>query len=265
MSLPREKLAETFARTGVPVRTDCAFSSLTTLRVGGEIKLTVRPQNKRQLVACLRLLWKLGEQYIVVGNGSNILANDGFFDGVAVVTKDVNAVRIRGNVVTVDCGTNTAKNFCFARFFGPWRRRVSRVYSVNRRRRGTRKRRLFRAGCRFCRSIRYRSNRQRTIVHANRRRMRIFKARQHFQAQRLDSIVGKNALYSVNDAKCPTKICRNARKKSCHATARSSVGRQYVVSSAVFAVSHAGQTGFQGYARGRSGSVKKARGFRLKH
>lgn len=111
MSLPRKKLAETFARMGVPVRTDCAFSSLTTLRVGGEIKLTVRPQNKRQLVACLRLLWKLGEQYIVVGNGSNILANDGFFDGVAVVTKDVNAVRIRGNVVTADCGANTAKIF----------------------------------------------------------------------------------------------------------------------------------------------------------
>lgn len=73
--------------------------------------MTVRPQNKRQLVACLRLLGKLGEQYIVVGNGSNILANDGFFDGVAVVTKDVNAVRIRGNVVTADCGTNTAKIF----------------------------------------------------------------------------------------------------------------------------------------------------------
>ncbi len=82
------------------------FAELTTLGVGGTINIAVYPDTVCKLVKTIRLLNKLNVRYCVVGKGSNILASDEFYDGVAVVNK-VSKITVRGRKVTALSGTST--------------------------------------------------------------------------------------------------------------------------------------------------------------
>ncbi len=86
---------------------DMAFSGLTTLGCGGKIKLTVFPQTRVELVRCLCVARQYGVKYVILGNGSNVLAGDGDFDGVVFVTKGLRAMVVNGCCVRVDCGALT--------------------------------------------------------------------------------------------------------------------------------------------------------------
>lgn len=87
---------------------DMAFSGLTTLGCGGKIKLVVFPQTQSEFVRCLCLAQKYCIRYVVLGNGSNVLAGDGDFDGVVFVTKGLRVAAVNGCRVRVECGASTA-------------------------------------------------------------------------------------------------------------------------------------------------------------
>lgn len=91
----------------VPTLTNLPFARLTTFQSGGTIKLTVYPDTERKLVKCLRLLDKLNAEYVVLGKGSNFLASDDPYDGVAVVTAKVKGVKFGKTTANVLCGTST--------------------------------------------------------------------------------------------------------------------------------------------------------------
>ncbi|MCM1533738.1 MAG: UDP-N-acetylmuramate dehydrogenase [Corallococcus sp.] len=91
----------------VPTCANVPFAGLTTLGCGGTIKLVVYPKSERQLARVIRLLTKSGVCYCVVGHGSNILASDDEFDGVAVSTNNVRGYKIRRETAVVSCGTST--------------------------------------------------------------------------------------------------------------------------------------------------------------
>lgn len=93
----------------VEVHLDKDFSELTTLGVGGAIRLTLYPDSIRKLVKVVRLLRKLKVQTYILGKGSNVLASDGFFDGAVIVTSKLNEFKIHKNCAYVQCGTSTAK------------------------------------------------------------------------------------------------------------------------------------------------------------
>ncbi len=86
-----------------------AFSQLTTLGVGGTIKLTVYPDTPRKFKLSVSLLEKLRVKYYIVGKGSNILASDDDFDGVVISTVKLSAIKIRGASVKAYAGVSTAK------------------------------------------------------------------------------------------------------------------------------------------------------------
>ncbi|MCM1289515.1 MAG: UDP-N-acetylmuramate dehydrogenase [Corallococcus sp.] len=92
----------------IPYKTDNSFQKLTTLCTGGKIFLTVYPQDVDQLVWIAKLLKRRKVTHTFIGNGSNVLAGDCDYDGVAVVTKGVNAIEVDGQYVTAFCGANTA-------------------------------------------------------------------------------------------------------------------------------------------------------------
>lgn len=82
------------------------FAELTTLGVGGKIRLTAFPDSIGKTVKLLRLADKLGIERVVLGKGSNVLASDDAFDGLAVVMRQSD-IAIRGRFVTALAGTST--------------------------------------------------------------------------------------------------------------------------------------------------------------
>lgn len=87
--------------------TDRAFSELTTLGCGGKIKITLYPDSCRKLVKCVRLLERLKVEHCILGRGSNVLASDDDFDGVAVVTTKMKGFRVVGRTVYALAGAST--------------------------------------------------------------------------------------------------------------------------------------------------------------
>ena len=94
---------------GVDTNTNCTFSQLTTLGVGGTIALTVFPTEIRQLISATRYLKRNKIPYYILGKGSNVLASDNRFDGVVISTKSLNSISVNGCFVTADCGVPTAR------------------------------------------------------------------------------------------------------------------------------------------------------------
>ncbi|KQO62467.1 UDP-N-acetylenolpyruvoylglucosamine reductase [Curtobacterium sp. Leaf261] len=60
---------------------------MTTLRVGGPAARVLVPASTDDLVAVLQDLWAGGEDWMVVGGGSNLLVADDGFDGAAVLVR----------------------------------------------------------------------------------------------------------------------------------------------------------------------------------
>lgn len=68
--------------TGSP--RDIRFADLTTLRVGGPIGTLVTATTQGELVDLAVAAWEAGDDWVVVGGGSNLLASDEGFDGTVI-------------------------------------------------------------------------------------------------------------------------------------------------------------------------------------
>lgn len=63
---------------------DKRFSDLTTLKVGGKIKLLYYPSSVESLIKVVEFLQKRGKKYFMLGNGSNIVASDKTYKNVVI-------------------------------------------------------------------------------------------------------------------------------------------------------------------------------------
>ena len=102
-----ELILSKMKKYSVQTSTGKAFSELTTLGCGGKIKITIYPDSVRKLVKAVRLLDKLEVAYCIVGRGSNLLASDDEYDGVAIVTTKMRAFRVVGRNVYALAGAST--------------------------------------------------------------------------------------------------------------------------------------------------------------
>jgi len=80
------------------------LSELTTMRVGGPAEIVLRPATEEQLVAITREVWSSGEDWLLLGGGSNVVVADEGFDGtvirvatqgIEVLSNDGATVRLR--------------------------------------------------------------------------------------------------------------------------------------------------------------------------
>lgn len=83
-----------------------ALSALTTLRVGGLPESMIAPASEDELIEAMRDVWDAGENWLLLGGGSNTVAADNGFDGTVVrlVTKGVerlSAPQLAGGAPTV--------------------------------------------------------------------------------------------------------------------------------------------------------------------
>jgi UDP-N-acetylmuramate dehydrogenase len=69
----------TEATTGIP-----ALAELTTMRVGGVPENLVAPSDTAALIAAVRDIWATGEEWLLLGGGSNTVASDDGFEGTVI-------------------------------------------------------------------------------------------------------------------------------------------------------------------------------------
>ena len=92
------------------------MSRHTTFRTGGPASLFIRPDNKEQLVEVMALIKKLGTEFFVLGNGSNLLVSDNGFDGVVISLSKMNDIHLEGdNDIYAEAGAMNSQIAAFAR------------------------------------------------------------------------------------------------------------------------------------------------------
>ena len=85
------------------------FANNTTYGSGGIAKYAYFPETVKQTVAVFDYLNSENVRFTILGNGSNILASDKFYDGAVLCTKNLKGVRRTGRD-TVFCYSGTMIN-----------------------------------------------------------------------------------------------------------------------------------------------------------
>jgi len=96
------------ALPGLELREGEPLSGHTSFRIGGPARLLALPGSAEELAALCRLLRRLGEKPLILGNGSNVLAPDEGLDRVVVVTAGAEGCTLRGCELEAECGAALA-------------------------------------------------------------------------------------------------------------------------------------------------------------
>lgn len=80
------------------------FSDFTTLKIGGPVEEVFEIKNSEELIQAIKRLTTIGERYLVIGGGSNLLVSDEGFDGT-VVKNEIKGIKRDGNNLIVKSGT----------------------------------------------------------------------------------------------------------------------------------------------------------------
>ena len=64
-----------------------SFKDLTTFRIGGKIRLVYFPDSIENFIKFDKKMKEINEDYLVIGNGSNILASDNYYNKIVVSFK----------------------------------------------------------------------------------------------------------------------------------------------------------------------------------
>ena len=86
------------------VKEEQSFKQLTTLKVGGSIKYYFEPYNMYAFTQAFDYIQEQEIPYKIVGNGSNLLCSDEFYDGVVIKLNNLNHYEINGNEMYIEAG-----------------------------------------------------------------------------------------------------------------------------------------------------------------
>ena len=81
------------------------LSLLSSVKIGGEVKVGIFPNSIEQLVDVLRFLHSGGYPFCIIGKMTNLLADDRVYNGVAVFTDKIKGFVVNGNIVRITCGS----------------------------------------------------------------------------------------------------------------------------------------------------------------
>lgn len=111
-----DNVIETAVENGCSVKKDVRFSECTTFRTGGNIKAVITPSDEKAAVKVLECCKKNSVRYLILGNGSNVLASDNGFDGIVLrLTGAMNKIEYLGDgVIFCQAGATLASVCKFA-------------------------------------------------------------------------------------------------------------------------------------------------------
>ena len=81
-----------------------SLKCLNRYKTGGNAPFVVFPSDIEQLKKLVNLLIENNINYCVLGLGSNILISDNGYDGVVIVTKKLNKINLKGNLLICESG-----------------------------------------------------------------------------------------------------------------------------------------------------------------
>jgi len=91
-----EELALVIKREGIPAAEREALAGHTSFRIGGPAGWLAAPQTAEQLAFCRREAARRNVRWALLGNGTNVLAPDGGFDGLIIKTTGMCRIEWRG-------------------------------------------------------------------------------------------------------------------------------------------------------------------------
>ena len=80
------------------------LSGVSSIKCGGSARFYVLPDSRNKLIEIIRFLERLGIKYKLVGNMTNLLPPDSFFDGVVVSTLELKDWYISDNLAVMQFG-----------------------------------------------------------------------------------------------------------------------------------------------------------------
>lgn len=98
------------------------LSELTTIGIGGLAKRVSYPMRTETLIEEILTCQKRGEKYVLLGNGSNVLASDHGFQGTVFVAKHLREIVRQGEALTVGAGVTVGQlmRFCLEQSLSGW-------------------------------------------------------------------------------------------------------------------------------------------------
>ena len=101
---------------GENVLTDEPLCKHTTFKTGGPCKALLMVQSADELAGVLKLLKDEGENFFILGNGSNLLVSDKGYDGYVIkLAGEFLELRLEGDVIVAGTGVLLSKVCTFAR------------------------------------------------------------------------------------------------------------------------------------------------------
>lgn len=88
---------------------DVPLKDYNTYHVGGVGKALVIVENKEALKKLLKELNQNNEKWKIIGNGSNLIFPDGYYDGILISLEKLDAMEISGTEIYVEAGYSLAK------------------------------------------------------------------------------------------------------------------------------------------------------------
>ncbi|MCI6266373.1 MAG: UDP-N-acetylmuramate dehydrogenase [Erysipelotrichaceae bacterium] len=88
---------------------DISLKRYNTYRIDSKCKYLIFPKNKEELKELLQYLSTTEEKYIILGNGSNIILKENYYNGVVILLTKLNKLTITDNTIEVEAGYSLQK------------------------------------------------------------------------------------------------------------------------------------------------------------
>lgn len=86
-----------------------SMAKYTSMQVGGAASIAALVKNAKELVTAIKEAKKSCVKYVVIGNGSNVFFSDNGFEGLVIITSNMNEFSIEGNIIKADCGASLSR------------------------------------------------------------------------------------------------------------------------------------------------------------
>ncbi len=89
---------------GIKYLKSVPLSSYTSFSIGGEASLAAFPGSEDEAISLLSHIRVADVPYLILGNGTNVLASDKGFDGIVIIMSGLRGISMDANHIHVECG-----------------------------------------------------------------------------------------------------------------------------------------------------------------
>lgn len=82
---------------GSSVKINECLKDYTTFKIGGTCDILIFPKDKETLIEILKIIKSENANYLILGNGSNVLICENHFNGTVIITSEMNGFEIKEN------------------------------------------------------------------------------------------------------------------------------------------------------------------------